>query len=276
MKLPIGEPRDCAVCGARFPLSFAHRVTCSDECKQKWKTAQNRARAWRGIEDRDCAVCGASFRYHPKLRTTYCSKDCKVAGVNGMTLRQLMDHRAARPNISKTATCAQCGRAFIRRADPRHGLCSEACRVLANRAYSRVRSSKRKPLVERVCKECDERFIPGYGDKRRTYCSADCAARYNRRLGKRTGSGLLRRRSLRRVRDRREKVVALHGGRCGICRRPIDRTLHWTHPLSLTIDHIHPLSAGGTDDIANLWPAHRKCNEDKGDDIGWVTWAAAA
>lgn len=44
--------------------------------------------------------------------------------------------------------------------------------------------------------------------------------------------------------------------------------------MALTIDHIVPVGAGGGDDEANLWPAHRICNEEKGDDLGWddPTW----
>jgi 5-methylcytosine-specific restriction endonuclease McrA len=72
-----------------------------------------------------------------------------------------------------------------------------------------------------------------------------------------------------RIRRLRPRLLERYGGRCGICTLPIDLALPWNHPLALTIDHIHPVSAGGSDDESNLWPAHRRCNEEKGDEVGW-------
>lgn len=35
------------------------------------------------------------------------------------------------------------------------------------------------------------------------------------------------------------------------------------------VDHIKPVSAGGTDDLANLQPLHWKTNREKGDQYPW-------
>jgi 5-methylcytosine-specific restriction endonuclease McrA len=36
-------------------------------------------------------------------------------------------------------------------------------------------------------------------------------------------------------------------------------------PMSWTLDHIHPLANGGApEDLANVAPAHRRCNSKKG------------
>jgi len=51
---------------------------------------------------------------------------------------------------------------------------------------------------------------------------------------------------------------------CGICGRYIDRSLAKPHPMALTVDHIRPLSRGGTNDCGNLQPAHDICNYEKG------------
>lgn len=45
---------------------------------------------------------------------------------------------------------------------------------------------------------------------------------------------------------------------CPWCNKPI------TNSDDLTIDHIYPKSKGGSDDIRNLQPMHRECNERKG------------
>ena len=60
---------------------------------------------------------------------------------------------------------------------------------------------------------------------------------------------------------RRQRIIDRDGMLCGICKRAIDclRDLH--------IDHIIPLSRGGSSQPNNLQPAHRLCNLKKGASI---------
>lgn len=51
---------------------------------------------------------------------------------------------------------------------------------------------------------------------------------------------------------------------CSICGLPINYDLKHPNPWSFTVDHIIPIDAGGTSDIDNLAPAHRRCNLIKG------------
>ena len=64
----------------------------------------------------------------------------------------------------------------------------------------------------------------------------------------------------RKVRRLRALVVATYGHVCHLCRGPIPQDLPADHPLSLTLDHLVPRSRGGTDELDNLRPAHRRCN----------------
>ena len=51
---------------------------------------------------------------------------------------------------------------------------------------------------------------------------------------------------------------------CGICGKPVDFSYKTPHPLSPTVDHIIPVSAGGhPSDLDNLQLAHRCCNQAK-------------
>ncbi|MFJ4637603.1 HNH endonuclease [Streptomyces hygroscopicus] len=52
---------------------------------------------------------------------------------------------------------------------------------------------------------------------------------------------------------------------CGLCRRPVDPGLAWPHPMSASVDHILPLSQGGSHTLANVQCAHLSCNSSKGD-----------
>lgn len=66
-------------------------------------------------------------------------------------------------------------------------------------------------------------------------------------------------------RDRHRKAVARGHPPCHLCNEPIDYEAKHLEPLAFQIDHIIPLAKGGTDDLDNLAPAHRKCNRAKGD-----------
>lgn len=51
---------------------------------------------------------------------------------------------------------------------------------------------------------------------------------------------------------------------CSICGLPINYDLKSPDPWSFTVDHIIPITNGGTSDMENLAPAHRRCNLVKG------------
>lgn len=55
------------------------------------------------------------------------------------------------------------------------------------------------------------------------------------------------------------------GGPCHICGGAIDYSLPAGHPMSFEVDEIVPVSRGGSPiDPANVAPAHRICNERRG------------
>jgi 5-methylcytosine-specific restriction endonuclease McrA len=56
----------------------------------------------------------------------------------------------------------------------------------------------------------------------------------------------------------RNKMVALYGRSCWLCGRAI------ALGDVISVDHVHPLSKGGSSKIHNLRPAHEKCNRKRG------------
>jgi 5-methylcytosine-specific restriction endonuclease McrA len=66
------------------------------------------------------------------------------------------------------------------------------------------------------------------------------------------------------LRRARATVVELHGMTCYLCHNGIPSWVEPLHPSALTIDHVVPLKLGGTEDLDNLRPAHRRCNLKKG------------
>jgi 5-methylcytosine-specific restriction endonuclease McrA len=57
--------------------------------------------------------------------------------------------------------------------------------------------------------------------------------------------------------EMRQVVLAKNAGRCYICGEPIGQG-------DYEIEHIKPLSKGGTNHISNLMPSHKSCNRSKG------------
>ena len=59
--------------------------------------------------------------------------------------------------------------------------------------------------------------------------------------------------------------LAAQGLPCHICGRPIDYGLPAGDPMSFEVDELVPVSRGGSPtDRANVAPAHRICNERRG------------
>jgi hypothetical protein len=56
---------------------------------------------------------------------------------------------------------------------------------------------------------------------------------------------------------------------CQLCRKPVRRDKVVPHPQAPTLDHVVPLSQGGTHEPANVQLAHYRCNTIKSDG-GWV------
>lgn len=65
-------------------------------------------------------------------------------------------------------------------------------------------------------------------------------------------------------------LFELHGWMCWNCKTEINRFLRFPHFMAATVEHIIPLSRGGTHTWDNVAPSHAKCNFEKGDslDIG--------
>lgn len=64
-----------------------------------------------------------------------------------------------------------------------------------------------------------------------------------------------------KLRDR----VRRKGLPCALCGQPIDYSLPAGHPMSYELDEIVPVSRGGDPlDERNVQPAHRVCNQRKG------------
>lgn len=203
-----------------------------------------------------CVNCDAPLtkKSGPGRWPRYCSDKCNP---NARVARRIV-----------AVTCGGCGEDVVqgpRTRNPKRW-CSENCRqrvwAKANPnivARQRERQSDRQKAItlaknaRQICTVCGDTFGSRWPRK---YCSDRCkyrayhVARYAARKGA--------------ERSPYDLSVVLAADSCGLCSLPIDRDLAYPDPLSASLDHIVPLSRGGSDSAENVQAAHLVCNQRKG------------
>lgn len=68
--------------------------------------------------------------------------------------------------------------------------------------------------------------------------------------------------------EKNKKAIFKTQDTCGICGKPVDKSLKYPNALSAVIDHIVPVAKNGhPSDINNLQLAHWVCNRQKSDKL---------
>ena len=194
-----------------------------------------------------CDHCGALFnKSQPKKR--FCSKKCN----------QIVEKRRARARKNPDykpitiGVCWRCG------SECKHKIC-EPCRKVSQ-SESRKRYRKKHGRTDRtklktkgVCRKCGktcERYVCDV-------CQHDVVRWHRRKRRKGLIGGKSERYSNLEIAER-------DGWRCQLCKKKVDRRLKYPHVMSMSIDHIVPISQGGTDVRSNVQLAHLACNMSKG------------
>ena len=204
--------------------------------------------------------------------------------------------------VERTRVCSKCGvekplTAFAKASwcrDGRRGQC-KACRLTGGHVVVTEKACTGCGLTKSVadfqrrtaspdgyhqrCKEC--RRAPKaaeYARNRATYTAKNRAAyeaqreirlEYQKRW---SAENRTKRREVEARRRARKRgalatvvdVDALWTGKCALCGDAIDLTQVAPHPMSRSLDHIVPLSLGGSHEQSNLQWTHLRCNIRKG------------
>ena len=199
-----------------------------------------------------CATCqrvGRVERRGPVPQ--YCSKACRKY----MWTRGGGNKRSGRW-YPPTFQCEICQRVYDRPAStPYVRVCSKRCRKWLYARWPEQRVSWFRPYMdsfsglefERECAKCGAEFI-GYSHNAR-FCSSKCRPK----KGSRSLSPSLR-----------MAVLERDGWVCHLCGRRIGRTANANSAAGASVDHLVPVSCGGSDDLSNLAAAHRGCNSSRG------------
>lgn len=278
-KTSHGPERPCSLCGATFSPRTETQDQCGRLCRDKAR------RAW-APETLDCRWCGKPF-----LQTNHaqavCSSRCKVSywrSRNPDAVERMRVAAAAKaaeaprkPYKAKPQTvCAvrftQCRRcdAWL---DPRKltaVLCAsthcqrEDARMVAN-MWAENQHKKAAPEIE--CETCMARFCPLYGHSGATRCHPCglAAIKAIRKAAKKLRDAL-KRGANGGAAVRPDAVFDRDGWLCQLCGVATPKELRGSHgPTAPELDHIKPVSKGGTHDMGNLQCLCRACNSAKGD-----------
>jgi HNH endonuclease len=192
-----------------------------------------------------CARCGKKRGPQDITHISYC-RECWNA-----YQRERWHGRLAAP---ESRTCEWCGESYQSKQRRPSNYCSRTCKDAAKNARIAAALEASKP-TDRRCMHCGNQ-LPQRMRADAIFCSVRCnesAHALQRKLRGRTGEegkpGYLR--AFIAERDR---------WRCGICKKPVDRQRRHPDPLGASLDHVIPVSEGGTNDPWNLRLTHLRCN----------------
>ena len=153
--------------------------------------------------------------------------------------------------------CEHCGKRYQPLIATPSKFCSRKCKDKAKNAHARTARLTRKAQTGRLCGLCGGVVAPSLRVDAK-FCSATCAAIAH------GGLELHHRRKRAVVRQ----LVKRDGAKCAICGKRVAIDKPWPHRLSPSIDHVIPVSDGGSDAVANLRLTHLSCNCARGAGVG--------
>jgi 5-methylcytosine-specific restriction endonuclease McrA len=207
------------------PRERHRREWCSEACRQRWWRA-NHPEAYDAIVRRGLAKQAAQ-RAEARPDCLNCGERVKMANAR----------YCSKPDCTKVAKAAAMRERYAR--DP------EAAR-------RRVAAYRDAMTPEQVKREKSTRRAWA---KRNGYVESKRAGDARRRA---------RARAAETEKFTHREIFDRDGWRCGICDKKIRKGLPSRHPRSASLDHVVPLSLGGSHTRANVRAAHLDCNITRG------------
>lgn len=192
---------------------------------------------------RRCVICGAEFTVeHPCIKCQTCSLICK-----GKLISKVNFHNT-------NVICATCGKEFHATPSTKRIYCSRDCKD--NRNGTKEERKERKLIYYRKYREehrekYKQYFRVHYQENKESIKIKNNDLRQLRRAIRITGSGEYIDRLGLYQRDR---------GICGICGKKVENG-------EISIDHIIPITRGGTHTWGNVQLAHTNCNRRRNDGL---------
>ena len=262
----------CVGCGVNF--DGHKRKYCSKKCV--W-TANDRRRGHRPAKEAQayrvnplslftCKICGKACKRNLCGKQykglaplpQYCSRACRSVGRRGYSLL---------PSYSRVYPCVVCGKVCKGRAD--HAYCSDTCLQEKNRQRALDQDKNQYIPKTLTCLCCSKTFTTQWRNKHRSVCSVECQRKWKTRNPNAQAKKALRRALERGAnggeRIYKKRVFERDGWRCQLCGCKTVAPHDHRNSRSAELDHIIPVSQGGTHTWDNVQCLCRACNGDKND-----------
>ncbi len=223
---------------------------------------------------RTCGVCGVKYKKQKSLKykNHYCSNACRGVAKSERAKRERQLLPETQKVLFRAIECIDCKVVFFSKAiRKRCSTCKrerekqhsrkKLAKYQASEAYQEYLAAKRMPVTI-TCKWCRKDTAFDRGGSRIKFCSHKCSrksASWNRKQLERATSGGV-------VLSRRE-IFNRDDWKCQLCGITVIRVNNRGayRPDGATVDHIIPLSRGGTHTMDNVQAACWACNTSKGD-----------
>lgn len=254
----------CSECGAMFKRVHPKQKTCSPACATSNKTKMARKHHNKVIGHAKCEQCGEQFGVTLNRRR-FCNKKCARAARNrpAPTARELLESERFQRIKSKKRKCIRCSHVYLQINTQRASFCV-ACKAV----YWKRTPPDPEGYVY-CCEQCGRMVVRRKMAGRIVVCVA-CSYRTTRdtkKEAKRRREYLKRSTSNHKGKTfRRSDIYKRDGYTCQLCNCAVRKTKEYA-PDQATIDHIIPLSRGGTHTMENCQCACQACNWAKNDSM---------
>lgn len=266
----VNPVKQCEVCGKEFKAKRRTAKTCCRKCSDKLYE-QNRTVKHKHT----CEYCGKEFEHTSRKTIKFCSKECSLEhNKKELFIREQERKRNYLELNTVYIKCNNCGMTFgTTKSNAK--FCSKNCRRLHDNELQKQYARKKRSMftVDKKCEECGKHFLTTYGNK--IFCSNKCNQKYHYRI---------------REVSRREKIIKNGSvdwsisverlykrdkGKCYLCKEHCDMNDYYINDNNVlicgnnypSIDHVIPISKGGTHSWDNVRLAHRHCNAIKRDTL---------
>ena len=233
------------------------------------KNVLKKARIIKGYADNPkvCKTCNKEF-IQTNGRQRYCSPECKLERERVKNKESYISTVYSVPSV-----CKICGKPF-NKTHPNNKYCSEKCSSRADAIRDVEKYAKYRLEHPKTCIECGVLF--NWNDNKQIYCSKKCVKKNNNRNHPKLNRKKQERIKKLKANGEYDNSLTLEALRlrdkdtCSICgKKVIPKDFIWRNGTFIvglkypSIDHIVPVSKGGTHTWDNVQLAHMDCNSIK-------------
>lgn len=247
--------KNCIQCGKEFTCSKNGVRFCSHSCAAKSRKSE--AAFERAFNEK----YAGKFVYHSEYKGADSAFKCQC-----VTCGTIIERNAQCIRRDKyLSECAVCVNKRKAKQQQEEAECKNKRAQIKRMCFIRDREIIRNIRLIRACAECGKVFKANSQNQK--YCSLKCRKQTENRRAEITERRKIKENGKINWGITLDKLIERDNGVCHICGEMVVRGINYNAPNYPTIDHVMPISKGGTHTWDNVKLAHRKCNIKKRDTL---------